>query len=159
MAEQKKKKVTVRMSPEEIWRFVTDGHTGIFVTLRRDGVPVATPVWYAVVDQVIYMSTRGKKLSRVRRDPRAAFLVESGERWAELKAVCLTGKAEIVEPPPELSARISAELERKYAGYRTPRSAMPEATQKAYTTSPWGIVRLVPDERILNWDNAKLDTG
>lgn len=159
MAEEPKKKVTVRMSPDEIWRFVEDGHTGIFITLRRDGVPIATPVWYALVDHVVYISTRGKKLSRVRSDPRASFLVESGEKWADLKAVCLTGKAEIFEPPSELQRRIRTELDRKYAAYRSVRTAMPNETQKAYTTAAWAIVRFTPDERILNWDNAKLGIG
>jgi nitroimidazol reductase NimA-like FMN-containing flavoprotein (pyridoxamine 5'-phosphate oxidase superfamily) len=144
------------MTSDEIWRFVEDGRTGIFVTLRRDGMPIATPVWYAAVDRVVYISTRGKKLARVRNDPRASFLIESGERWAELKAVCLTGKAEIVEPSPELRERIGAELGRKYAALRTSRSTMPRETQNAYERASWAMVRFTPDERILNWDNAKL---
>ena len=42
--------MTVRMTDEEIWEFLSEGHTGIFTTLRRDGYPIALPVWYAVVD-------------------------------------------------------------------------------------------------------------
>ena len=87
---QEKKPVSVRMNEEEIWDFLTNGHTGILTTLRRDGVPIAMPIWYAVVDHTVYIGTRGKKLTRLAHDPRASFLVESGEKWAELRAVHLT---------------------------------------------------------------------
>src|SRR5436309_6210422 len=94
-----------RMTEAEIWAFVTDAPTGILTTLRRDGVPVALPLWFACLDRIIYVQTRGKKLERVAHDARASFLVESGHRWAELKAVHFTGRAEIVEPDRDLGRR------------------------------------------------------
>lgn len=150
------KKPTVRMSDEEIWQFVEEGHTGILTTLRRDGMPIALPIWYVCLDGLIYIGTRGKKLIRIKNDPRASFLVESGEQWAELQAVHMTGKAEIVDLNDELSARYRDELDRKYSAYRTAGSAMPKATREAYTKAVSGVVRFTPDERILNWDNRKL---
>ena len=54
-----------RMTEEEIWSFVTDAHTGILTTLRRDGVPIALPLWFACLDRRIYFRTRGKKLARI----------------------------------------------------------------------------------------------
>ena len=40
------------------------------------------PVWYVVDERTIVMRTppRTKKVARVKRDARASFLVESGER-------------------------------------------------------------------------------
>jgi nitroimidazol reductase NimA-like FMN-containing flavoprotein (pyridoxamine 5'-phosphate oxidase superfamily) len=144
------------MTQAEIWEFVSDGHTGILTTLRRDGVPISTPLWYAVVDHLIYFTGRGKKLKRIAHDSRASFLVESGKRWAELKAVQFTGKVEILDDVPEqLSQRIEAVLAR-YSVYRTDRSRMPTDTRKTYDESPTKVVRFTPDERILNWDNTKL---
>jgi len=32
-----------RLSPEEAWAVVEASHTGIFTSLRRDGVPIALP--------------------------------------------------------------------------------------------------------------------
>ena len=147
---------SVRMTEDEIWDFLREGHTGIFATLRSDGVPIMMPIWYAVVDRHVYVQTRGKKLTRVRNDPRASFLVESGERWAELRAVHLTGTAEIIEPSPELADAIRAEMDRKYAASRTARSDMPEATRGVYQRAQRATVRLTPDARTLNWDNRKL---
>ena len=55
----------------------------IMTTLRRDGMPIAMPMWFAAIDERIYVNTRGKKLHRHRHMIRAAsFLVESGERVA-----------------------------------------------------------------------------
>ncbi len=153
---QEKKKITVRMTEEEIWRFVEDGHTGILTTLRKDGVPVALPIWYACINHIIYIRTRGKKLMRIQNDPRSSFLVEDGEHWAKLRAVHMTGRADIVNLNQELSRLFRAEINRKYSAYRTASAAMPQKTQEAYAKSVTGVVRFTPDERILNWDNAKL---
>jgi nitroimidazol reductase NimA-like FMN-containing flavoprotein (pyridoxamine 5'-phosphate oxidase superfamily) len=147
-----------RLTEEEIWEFVVDAHTGVMTTLRADGMPVALPLWYACIDRTIYVHTRGKKLRRLARDPRASFLVETGQRWAELKAVHLTGTAGQLDPDPELLARIEAENARKYDPYRTPAEDMPAATAGVYaSTMRW--VRFVPEGRILGWDNAKLVGG
>jgi len=144
------------MTEEEVWDFLTDGHTGIFATLRADGVPIMMPIWYAVIDRCVYVRTRGAKLTRVANDARASFLVERGERWAELQAVHLTGTAEVIDPSPELESALTAELDRKYAAYRTAQEEMPEATQEVYQQAVRRIVRLTPDARVLNWDNRRL---
>lgn len=148
----------VRLTDPEIWDLVTDAHTGIMTTLRRDGMPIALPVWFASVDRMIYVHTRGKKLRRLARDARASFLVESGEAWAELVAVHLTGRAEQIELDGELLERVEAETSRKYDAFRDPAGEMPEATAEFYaTTMRW--VRFTPDDRVLSWDNGKLIAG
>jgi nitroimidazol reductase NimA-like FMN-containing flavoprotein (pyridoxamine 5'-phosphate oxidase superfamily) len=153
-------KPSPRMTPEECWAYVTDAHTGILTTLRRDGVPIALPLWFACLDRRIYLQTRGRKLERLRHDPRASFLVEGGEAWAELKAVHLVGRAEIVDLDDDLSARFRAEIDRKYQAFRS-QAEMPKETASYYATALTGVVRFTPDpdERILNWDNAKLVGG
>ncbi len=146
-----------RMTEDEIWSTLTDGHTGIFTTLRRDGMPIAMPMWYVVVDRCVYMQTRGKKLQRLRNDDRASFLVETGLRWAELVAVHLTGRCEqLDEPGEELTRRFNEEMKRKYASFRATGAEMPKETADYYATRLRGLVRFVPDDRILHWDNSKL---
>jgi nitroimidazol reductase NimA-like FMN-containing flavoprotein (pyridoxamine 5'-phosphate oxidase superfamily) len=146
------------MTTEEVWDYLTNGHTGILTTLRRDGVPIAMPLWYACLDGRIYAQTRGRKLQRLRRDPRSSFLVETGERWADLKAVHLTGVCEIVDLDDELSARFRREMDRKYGAFRSS-GAMPKATAEFYAKAVHGVVRFTPDQRVLNWDNTKLTAG
>jgi len=144
--------MSVRLSREEAWAVVASAHTGIFTSLRRDGVPITLPVWFVVCDGRIYVSgpVPAKRHARVRRDPRVSFLVESGTRWAELRAVHLTGRARIVTEP-DLRARVAAALDAKYAAFRTARAAMPAATRVEVAT-----IEISPDERILSWDNARL---
>lgn len=146
-----------RMPDNEIWSFVTDSHTGILTTLRKDGMPISLPLWFVCIDHQIYARTRGKKLVRIQNDPRSSFLVESGDKWAELKAVHLTGRAEIVDLDEELSRRFREETARKYRSYRMPSGQMPKASAEHYAKAVGGVVRFTHDGgRILNWDNAKL---
>ncbi len=148
---------SIRMSDDEAWSFVTDAHTGILTTLRRDGQPIALPIWFAVVDRRIYLSTRGKKLLRVRHDPRCSFLVETGERWAELEAVHFSCTGRVLDDlPDELRERVGAEMHRKYDAFRTSTWAMPTATRAAYDPAAGAMIELTVHGRILTWDNRRL---
>ena len=145
----------VRLSQDEAWEVLEQSHTGILTTLKADGAPVTLPVWFVVVDRTIGMMapSRTKKVSRIRRDPRASFLVESGQRWAELRAVHLSGLVEELGDGT-VRDRIDALLDQKYAAFRTARTAMPSATQDHYTNRTF--LRFVPDPRMLTWDNRRI---
>jgi PPOX class probable F420-dependent enzyme len=149
--------VSIRLSEDESWEVLAASHTGILTTLRADGAPVTLPIWFVVDDHTIcFMTFKGtKKLSRIANDPRASFLVESGERWAELRAVHLNGRIEEITDEPERE-RIDAALDAKYAAFRTARAEMPDSAKKAYAAKRF--FRFVPDPRILTWDNARLET-
>ena len=100
----------VSMSEDESWAFLARGHTGILTTLRRDGWPVALPVWFAVDDRCVYVGTpsQTRKLARIAHDDRGSFLVETGHEWAELAAVHLPVRALVLdeeEDRPEVRAR------------------------------------------------------
>ena len=148
----------MRLSADEAWAVITGSHTGIFTSLRRDGVPIALPVWFVVLDRRIYVSgpATAKRLPRVRRDPRVSFLVESGQRWAELRAVQLTGRARVVTEP-DLLAAVAAALDAKYATFRTARVAMPAATRAHYEVAR-ATIEITPDAHMLSWDNSRLRT-
>lgn len=147
-----------RLSHDETWAYVADAHTGIMTTLRRDGMPIAMPLWFAAVDQAIYVNTRGKKLKRIARDSRASFLVESGNAWRDLKAVHFTGTAEVVEPNGGLQDRIDGEMSRKYDAFRTDPGDMPAHIAAAYGAGmQW--VCFTPDGRVLSWNNRALLGG
>lgn len=151
---------SVRMTDDEAWAFVEAGHTGILTTLRTTGDPITLPVWYVVLDRRIHVQTRGKKLQRVRRDPRASFLVEAGRRWAELQAVHLSCTTRILgDDEVELAERVTAALRQKYAAFRTEGSKMPKATRDVYVKVAGAILELTPTGRTLTWDNNHLGVG
>jgi PPOX class probable F420-dependent enzyme len=147
--------VSVRLNDDEAWEVLRAAHTGILTTLRRDGSPVALPVWFVVDGKTILVSgpSTTKKFVRVRRDPRVSFLVESGEAWAELEAVHVSGRAELVEDPdwPAIDAMFDA----KYRAFRTPSEAMPERTRVHYDVGR-KLLRIVPEGKLLTWDNRRL---
>jgi len=149
----------IRLSVDESWGTLSRAHTGMLTTLRRDGMPISLPVWFVAIDRRIYVSGPAdtKKFSRIANDPRVSFLVESGESWAELRGVHLTGTAVIVDDG-ELLERVAALLEDKYSRFRTPREAMPDVTRARYETVTT-TVEITPDDRILSWDNSRLFGG
>jgi nitroimidazol reductase NimA-like FMN-containing flavoprotein (pyridoxamine 5'-phosphate oxidase superfamily) len=147
---------SVRMSEEEAWAMLDRSLVGILTTLRRDGRPVALPVWYVVLDHRIYVSTRGKKVVRARHDPRASFLVEAGDRWAELRAVHVDCRATLLDPDAELAGRVRTAIDTKYGPYRTPAADMPAATRDHYARALGAVLELVPEGRFLTWDNRHL---
>jgi PPOX class probable F420-dependent enzyme len=151
---------SVRLNRDEAWAVIHDSHTGILTTLRRDGTPITLPTWFVDLDRTVCFSTPAltKKVGRIRRNSRVSFLVESGRRWAELQAVHLTGVAEVVDDP-QLAARIAAALDSKYEAFRTRRAAMPAATRDHYESHGTVYIRILPDDRILNWDNSRLGLG
>ena len=147
--------MSIRLTVDEAWEAVESAHTGILTTLRRDGMPIELPVWFVVDDRSIALMTPAgtKKIARIRHDPRASFLVESGEQYAELRGVHLTGRVKAVEDALATS-RIEAAVEAKYAAFRPPADSLPAAAQAYYAKQVF--LRFVPEGRILSWDNARL---
>lgn len=150
--------MAISMSDDEAWDFIEKRHTGIYTTLRRDGWPVALPLWFAVHDRRIYLGTpsQSMKLRRIAHDDRGSFLVESGERWAELAAVHLPVRATVLDPEVDADeARQAGGLfAEKYARSRTSGESMPKATSKHYSSQR--IIRLDPAGPPLSWDNARI---
>jgi nitroimidazol reductase NimA-like FMN-containing flavoprotein (pyridoxamine 5'-phosphate oxidase superfamily) len=148
--------MSIRLDSDEAWAFLARGHTGILTSLRRDGWPISLPVWYVALDHKIYVRgpARTKKYGRMKRDPRVAFLVESGLKWKELSAVHVTGRARTVSDPAEL-ARVHEAIDAKYAAFRTDRSKMPAATAAHYQQDA-AVVCIEPEGKLLSWDNARL---
>jgi PPOX class probable F420-dependent enzyme len=148
--------MSVRLSEDEAWEFLAAAPTAIVTTLRRDGFPVALPVWFVVIDRAVYLRTAAssKKAARIRHDDRAGVLVESGEQWSELKAVSFTARASEVADDRQRSQVLEL-LGEKYRGRRPSRRTLPTATVRHYE-APEVIIRLTPTGRLLSWDNAKV---
>jgi hypothetical protein len=151
---------SVRLSPDEAWELTASAHTGILTTLRRDGTPVALPVWFVVRERKIVVSTpsRAKKVARLRSDPRFSFLVEGGKRWDELHGVQWSGTSvKIYDTAGPARVDIDRLVDEKYGPYITPARDMPKATAEHYERQGGTVaIELEPDDRFLSWDNARL---
>jgi hypothetical protein len=94
---------------------------------------------------------------RVEHDPRCAFLVEAGSRWAELRAVHLTGTATVIPEDDERAIAARNAMTTKYERFRTPREQMPDETAQHYERrGEHVLIVMTPDNRILSWDNSRL---
>lgn len=147
--------MSIRLTADEAWAAIAAAHTGILTTLRADGRPITLPTWFVVVDATVCLRTsaESKKVARARRDPRASFLVEHGEQWRSLFGVHVSGHLETVTDEAE-QARVHAALDEKYRGYRLAPDALPDTARQTYAA--FAVLRLVPEGRLLSWDNGRL---
>lgn len=82
-------------------------------TFRRTGAPVATPVWFVLFEDILYIysdATAGK-VKRIRNNPRVQFAVCT--LLGRVKGPSFTGVARFVTDPQE-QARAQVALEAKY---------------------------------------------
>ncbi|MBT5793136.1 MAG: pyridoxamine 5'-phosphate oxidase, partial [Gammaproteobacteria bacterium] len=82
----------IKMTDDEIGSYLKNSRTIILVSNGKNGFPHPMPMWYAVDDQnVVYMTTfrKSQKINNLKKDPRVALLVESGDVYQELKSVLI----------------------------------------------------------------------
>jgi PPOX class probable F420-dependent enzyme len=149
----------VRLTDDEAWAELAAAHTGILTTLRRDGRPVSLPVWFVAIGRHVYVRTPASthKVGHVQHDPRATFLVERGERWAELCAVMLHADVVLLGEGDERDS-VEDALHDKYASFRTEARRLPDATRAHYAVES-AVLKLTPVGRLVTWDNSKLRLG
>jgi hypothetical protein len=70
--------------------------------------------------------------------------------------VLVTGHAHEVTEEQTLR-RVRAALDAKYDRFRSERSRMPEATRSVYEAPGTVTFEIVPDDRVLTWDNARIE--
>ncbi|MCT2401569.1 pyridoxamine 5'-phosphate oxidase family protein [Novosphingobium mangrovi (ex Huang et al. 2023)] len=145
----------VRMTPEETRAYQGGERRIILVTNGPEGLPHPVPMNYGLDDEgrvLITSFARSQKVCNLERDPRAALLVESGETYAELKAVILYADVEIVRGPEQVVAlmrRIRAA--EPLAGSLD--AAMSEQVRASIAKRV--VLRFTPF-RAVSWDHGKL---
>ena len=149
-----------QMTPEEIDAFLDSQRTLLFVTTRRDGSPVAHPLWFARLGRSLYVNTRSDSLKyrHVARDPRVCAVVESGETYFDLRGVRIEGRCQRVEDPDEI-ARVAAAQAEKDRRIGSGRQDVPEwfAESRSRRLGRGERVLLrIPMARVYAWDFSKL---
>jgi PPOX class probable F420-dependent enzyme len=149
------KRSEIAMSSEEIQEFLQAGGTVQLALYGPDGYPDITPMWFVIDDQMLWMRTYGKsqKVLNARRDPRCCALIETGDRYLELRGVQITGDV-VVSDDIERICWVAARLMVKYEGVE------PEhipALEAAYAErAPKQVALGLPLDRIVSWDHRKL---
>ncbi len=90
----------IQLTEDEIKDYLKSSRTIILVSNGRNGYPHPMPMWYLQDDEGSILITtfrKSQKVLNLKRDPRAALLVESGDVYEELKSVLIEAKAEIID--------------------------------------------------------------
>ncbi|MET7999547.1 TIGR03618 family F420-dependent PPOX class oxidoreductase [Nonomuraea glycinis] len=119
-------------------------------TLNPDGSPHLATMWFGVLDDDIVMWTQrtSVKARNMGHDPRIACLVESGDAYASLKGVSITGRAEFVQDEEGLLRIGEAIISRNYSD-----ADRPDYRQMALSGARVGIV--VRAAHWASWDFAR----
>jgi len=144
----------VAMTEASVQNMLTRAHTGVLVSLRSSGEPVALPVWFVAREGAIFVRTpaRAKKVARIRADERVSFLVQDGLAWRELRGIHISGAARVVDDRDVIAA-VGAAIDEKYAAFRTAPAARSQATNAHYAER---VVIHVSPTSVISWDNGLL---
>ena len=145
------------MTHEEIETFLARPVTAVLSTLARDGGPHSAGMWFVAEPDAIRMWTYAKSQKAVNllRDPRAAFLVEEGSTYSELRGVLVRGRVELVDTFDDIAA-IGLRL---YELYTQPMTGLaPEGAVLAEIERQAGkrIGIALPRADTASWDHSKL---
>jgi PPOX class probable F420-dependent enzyme len=145
----------IRMTPQEVRAYLAQARRIVLVTIGADGMPHPVPMNYGLDDEgrvLITSFAKSQKVRNLERDPRASLLVESGETYAELKAVISFCDVEILRDPQEVAAamrmiRASDDLAGSIDG------AMNEQVRASLAKRV--VLRCTP-YRHVSWDHAQI---
>jgi PPOX class probable F420-dependent enzyme len=143
----------MRMTDEELRKFLVESHTVILCSNGPSGHPHPMPMWFVLDEDPlgIRMTTyaRSQKVRNLERDPRVSVLVEAGEEYQELRGAVLYARAELIRDTERV---IDTLIDAGGRGERT--DARVRDTMRA-NASKRVLIRVVPD-RIVSWNHAKL---
>jgi PPOX class probable F420-dependent enzyme len=153
------RRTEIQMNDEEIRDYLTNSRTVILVTNGRRGHPHAVAMFYTTDDDLtVNMATYGRsqKIKNIERDPKVTLLVESGEKYEELRGLMIQGTATITE---DLDKTVQVMVE----ATSTPDQQLPDASEldqdlKVAMAGKRLLIRVKP-ERFVSWDHSKLSAG
>ena len=137
----------IRMTAQEQAAFLHQNGKAALATLDRDGFPHVVAMGYFFADGAFYMTSYAKaqKVLNIRRDPRAALMVEGGAAYGELRGVMVRGACEIIEDTETVRAVMQR---RRGEGARAPQGGVDSAPKRV-------LLKLTP-QKIVSWDHRKL---
>ncbi len=99
--------------PEEVETLLRSEPLAAYLATSVDDKPHVAPLWYQYEDGVVELTTKGRKLSNIRKNPRVSLAVQKAEAGIPEWMVTLLGTAEVVEDEAE-ETRVRHEINGKY---------------------------------------------
>lgn len=146
----------IALTPDEQRAYIRTARTLTLCSHGAHGYPHAVAMWFAVdPDGTVWMTTyrKSQKAVNVRRNPKVALHIESGDTYDSLKGVCIRGEAEIVDDL-ETVVRTILRVNEKMSGAMFP---VGEGVEDAIRWQARKRIALrITPVRIASWDHAKL---
>jgi PPOX class probable F420-dependent enzyme len=140
----------IQLSPDEQAAFFREHKKAALATIDQDGFPHVVAMNYFARDGAFFMTSYGKaqKVVNVKRNPKVALMVESGDSYAELRGVMIRGRCEILEGRDAVDAAFGA---------RAHAQSNPSPVQPgALASAPKRVVLKIVPEKVVSWDHRKL---
>jgi nitroimidazol reductase NimA-like FMN-containing flavoprotein (pyridoxamine 5'-phosphate oxidase superfamily) len=148
-------RLDIAMSIDEALEFLASSRTGVLATIGARGFPHLAAMRYVLVAGGIEFVTyrKAQKAVNIARNPRAAFLIGSGENYTSLRGVRVEGNA-VLRDDPERVLAIRLEQLKRYPedGIEETPETRPAIERQAAKQ----IVVSLPIERMSSWDNRRV---
>ena len=140
----------IQLSPDEQAVFFREQRKAAFATLDQHGFPHVVAMSYFAKDGAFYMTSYAKaqKVVNIRRNPKVALMIESGNAYAELRGVTVRGYCEIIEGADAVRAA--------FADMAEARGATPWRPSGSSDSAPKRVVLKIIPGKIASWDHRKL---
>lgn len=147
-----RKRRRISMSEDEQDAFLDSARVVRLASLRGDGHPDVTPLWFVWVDRFLWISSLvpSQRWVNIVRDPRVAGVIDDGDGYRELRGVEVIGYAEAVGEQPRTGLPHSelARVEAAYAAkYDVPDGQMYDGRHAWLRVAPASV---------LSWDHRKI---
>ncbi len=148
------------MTSAEVTDFLRNQRTLILSTTKKSGSPVAHALWFFYLDGAVYFNIQAKsfKYKNIQRDNRVCCLIESGERYLDLKGVMIQGRCTPVTDPAE-QERVEAARQEKNARISDGMTGMPawfHGNRQQRLDRGDRVLLKVPLEQVTTWDFSKV---
>ena len=142
----------IEMTDDEITSFIERSRTATLATIGKTGTPHLVAMWYAVIDGVIWIETKGRsqKAVNIRRDERVTVSIEDGLTYDKLRGVSIEGRGVVVEDPDDLW-KVGVSVWERYSGEYTE-----EVKPLVEFMLHKRIAVRIEVDRIRSWDHRKL---
>ena len=140
----------IQLSFEEQAAFFREQRKAALATLDQHGFPHVVAMIYFAKDGAFYMTSYAKaqKVVNIRRNPKVALMIESGNAYAELRGVTVRGHCQIIEGAEAVRAA--------FAGLAEARGVGPARASGSVDSAPKRVVLKIIPEKITSWDHRKL---
>jgi PPOX class probable F420-dependent enzyme len=140
----------IQLTPDEQAAFLREHRKCSLATIDRHGFPHVVAMNFVAKDGAFYMTSYGKaqKVVNIRRNPKVALMVETGNSYAELRGVMVRGHCEVIEGADTVRSVFAAMAEARGTTYQRPSGSVDSAPKRI-------VLKIVP-EKITSWDHSKL---